>query len=90
MMRADRNRDKSDREYLDRLVRTKIFRRSELRIRLDVPLSEQLNPKELQALRKALARSRRFNKAQLKVERDKDMKQWLATLLFGNKGGDHV
>jgi hypothetical protein len=41
-------------------------------------------------LRKALARSRRFNKAQLKVERDKDMKQWLATLLFGNKGGDHV
>jgi hypothetical protein len=59
-MRADRNRDKSDREYLDRLVRTKIFRRSELRIRLDVPLSEQLNPKELQALRKALARSRRF------------------------------
>ncbi|HSZ65211.1 MAG TPA: hypothetical protein VK825_03305 [Xanthobacteraceae bacterium] len=89
-MRADRNRDKSDREYLDRLVRTKIFRRSELRIRLDVPLSEQLNPKELQALRKALARSRRFNKAQLKVERDKDMKQWLATLLFGNKGGDHV
>jgi hypothetical protein len=90
MMRADRNRDKSDREYLDRLVRTKIFRRSELRIRLDVPLSEQLNPKELQALRKALARSRWFNKAQLKVERDKDMKQWLATLLFGNKGGDHV